>query len=255
MTKNSKNQQKSRDFAQKVRLMFDNIARRYDLANHLLSGGVDFIWRRKAVKLAKSNKDARLLDMCCGTGDLAFCFARHSGIGEAVGCDFSEEMIRLAQRKEDKLARKGKLANVQFNWQTADCTDTGFESESFDVISCGFGVRNMADLDAGLAEMHRLLRPGGKVCILEFTLPECIVCRSLYLLYLRYILPILGGIITSRLSAYRYFADSILDWVKKVELEKSLEAAGLKKIQTRSLSKGIAKVYVFEKGLNIAKGL
>jgi len=233
--------------ASKVAGMFDGIAGRYDLSNHLLSGGVDFLWRRLAVKLTGAKKADAVLDMCCGTGDLGFCFAKHSEVGKVVGCDFSEEMVRLARLKEDKLTKKGKFGDTEFEWAVGDCTVTGYDDESFDIISCGFGVRNMADLDSGIREMHRLLKKGGKVCILEFSLPECSVLRPVYLFYLRYILPIFGAIITGKLSAYRYFADSIVQWDKEVDLEKSLEAAGLEKTTVKPLSKGIATIYVFEK--------
>ena len=233
--------------AGRVSSMFDGIAGRYDLANHLLSGGVDFLWRRLAVRLSGAKKGDVVLDMCCGTGDLAFCFAARSEVSKVVGCDFSEEMVRLARLKEEKLAKKGKPGDTEFEWATGDCTATSYENDSYDIISCGFGVRNMADLDAGLAEMHRLLKKGGRVCIIEFTLPKLAVCRTAYLLYLRYILPIFGGIITWKLSAYRYFADSIVKWDKQVDLAKSLEAAGLKKAAVKPISKGIATIYVFEK--------
>jgi len=233
--------------AGRVAGMFDGIAGRYDLANHLLSCGVDFLWRRLAVRLSGAKKGDVLLDMCCGTGDLGFCFAKHSEIAKVVGCDFSGEMVRLARLKEDKLAKKGGFGDTEFEWATGDCTATAYESESYDIISCGFGIRNMADLGSGLAEMHRLLKTGGRVCILEFSLPKCVVCRTGYLLYLRYILPIFGGIITGKLSAYRYFADSIVKWDKEVDMEKSLEAVGLKKVEVKPLSKGIATIYVFEK--------
>jgi len=233
--------------AGKVAGMFDGIARRYDLANHLLSGGVDFLWRRLAVRLSSAKKGDVVLDMCCGTGDLAFCFAKNSEAGKVVGCDFSEEMVRLARLKEEKLTKNGKFGDTKFEWATGDCTATAYADDSYDIISCGFGVRNMADLDSGLAEMHRLLKKGGRVCIIEFTLPENAVFRSLYLLYLRYVLPIFGGIITGKLSAYRYFVDSIVKWDKEVDLGRSLEATGLKKVTIQPLSKGIAAIYVFEK--------
>jgi demethylmenaquinone methyltransferase/2-methoxy-6-polyprenyl-1,4-benzoquinol methylase len=233
--------------AGRVAGMFDGIARRYDLANHLLSGGVDFLWRRLAVRLSGAKKGDVVLDMCCGTGDLAFCFAKHSQPARVVGCDFSAEMVRLARLKAEKQAKKGKFTDTEFEWSTADCTATAYADETYDIISCGFGVRNMADLDSGLTEMYRLLKTGGRVCIIEFTLPKCVVCRTGYLSYLRYILPIFGGIITGKLSAYRYFADSIVKWDKEVDLAKSLEAAGLKKVTVKPLSKGIAAIYVFEK--------
>ena len=233
--------------AVKIAGMFDGIARRYDLANHLLSGGVDFLWRRTAVSLSKPKTGDVVLDMCCGTGDLTFCFAAHSKASRVVGCDFSDQMIQLARQKQRRLAEKGKFGDTKLEWKTADCTATEYENAGYDIISCAFGVRNMADLDEGLKEMHRLLKTGGKVCIIEFTLPVNAVLRSMYLLYLRYILPIFGGVITAKMSPFRYFADSILKWDRQVDLAKSLEAAGLEKVTVKPLSKGIASIYVFEK--------
>lgn len=227
--------------------MFDGIAGRYDLANHLLSGGVDFLWRRLAVKLSRVQKGEQLLDMCCGTGDLAFCFAKNSEVVNIVGCDFSPEMVRLARLKEQKLVKKRIFGDTKFEWATGDCTATAYADASYDVISCGFGVRNMSSFDDGVTEIHRLLKKGGRVCILEFSLPEFKPFRAVYLMYLRYILPIFGGIITGKLSAYRYFADSIVKWDRQVDVEKSLETVGLTRVAVQRVSKGIAMVYVFKK--------
>ena len=236
------------EFAGDVRSMFDRIARRYDIANHLLSGGVDFHWRRVAVNMSNVNDGDQLLDMCCGTGDLAFCFARHgTGLNQITGCDFSSEMIDIAKTKQKKLSSRSVTLKAQFDWVVGDCTKTHFEDESFDIVSCAFGVRNMADLDAGLSEMHRLLRKGGRACILEFSLPKLRLFRWAYLTYLRYILPLLGGVLTGRLSAYRYFADSILKWDTRIDLGKRLGIAGLTEIATRRLNFGIATVYVYKK--------
>jgi demethylmenaquinone methyltransferase/2-methoxy-6-polyprenyl-1,4-benzoquinol methylase len=190
----------------------------------------------------------RLLDMCCGTGDFAFAFARaRADIGRITGCDFSSKMIELAGTKESRFKRRRIYAAVDMNWQVCDCTATEFESESFDIVSCAFGVRNLADLSAGLKEMHRLLRPGGRVCILEFSLPKNVVIRRVYLPYFRWILPVLGGLISGDYGAYRYLAESVRRWDRRVDLAALLHKAGFCEIVVRPLTFGIATVHVGHK--------
>ena len=191
----------------------------------------------------------RLLDMCCGTGDFAFAFAR-AGVGRITGCDFSPEMIELAGIKESKFKRRVKYADVDIEWQVCDCMATGLESESFDIVSCAFGVRNIADLSAGLKEMYRLLRRGGRVCVLEFSLPKNAVIRAVYLPYFRWILPVLGGLISGDYGAYRYLAESVRRWDRGVDLAAELHKAGFREIVVRPLTFGIATVYVGHKPPN-----
>ena len=229
--------------SQRVRTVFGSIARRYDLANHVLSFGVDFRWRWIAVAMTNPAKDDRLLDMCCGTGDLAFAFGR-GGVGHVTGCDFSAEMVELAKIKQDKLGRRNKTGDAVFEWQVGDCTATEFEDGSFDIISCAFGVRNMANLQKGLREMHRLLRPGGRVCILEFTLPKNLLVRALYMVYFRWVLPLIGGIISGKLGAYRYLADSVCRWDREIDLAGELTAAGFERVEVKPLSFGISAIHI-----------
>jgi demethylmenaquinone methyltransferase/2-methoxy-6-polyprenyl-1,4-benzoquinol methylase len=242
MTKNGGVDDKGRHLG----AVFGGIASRYDLANHVLSCGVDSCWRRTAVAMAAPGTGDRLLDMCCGTGDFAFAFARASA-GRITGCDFSPEMIELAGTKEGRFKRRGKYAAVDMDWQVCDCTATDIESESFDIVSCAFGVRNMADLSAGLAEMHRLLRPGGRACVLEFSLPKNAVIRAAYLPYFRWILPVLGGLISGDYGAYRYLAESVRRWDRQVDLAALLQKAGFREVVARPLTFGIATVHVGHK--------
>ena len=242
MTKNGGVDDKGRPLG----AVFGGIASRYDLANHVLSCGVDFCWRRTAVAMTAPGTGDRLLDMCCGTGDFAFAFAR-AGIGRITGCDFSSEMIELAGTKESRFKRRRKQPAVDMDWQVCDCTATEFESESFDIVSCAFGVRNIADLSAGLKEMYRLLHPGGGVCILEFSLPKNAVIRAAYLPYFRWILPVLGGLISGDYGAYRYLAESVRRWDRQVNLAAELYKAGFREIVVRPLTFGIAAVHVGHK--------
>ena len=225
--------------------MFSGIASRYDLANHLLSFGLDFCWRKKAVKFCGEMKDKTLLDMCCGTGDLAFCFARHGGgLKKIIGCDISGAMIEIARAKEGKLKASGK---TKFEWFTDDCEAAGLEGESFDVVSCGFGVRNMANLHSGLCEMYRVLKQGGRACILEFSLPQNLMLRWVYKIYLCGVLPFFGGIITGKFGAYRYFSKSVVNWSSNVDLCDELIKAGFGNVSTRSLTFGTGSIYTAKK--------
>ena len=222
----------------RVRGVFDSIARRYDLANCLLSFGMDSYWRRAAVRLAGAKEGARVLDMCCGTGDLLFRFAK-SGVefGRLVGCDFSGEMIEIAKNKE-------KSGTGEIEWLVGDCCKTEFADGSFDIVICGFGVRNMEELGAGLREMHRVLGEGGRACILEFSLPKTWFLRLLYRFYLGKVLPIVGGLVTGKFEAYRYLARTVASWDEKIDMGAELRAAGFSEVLVKKLSLGIATVYI-----------
>ena len=232
----------NKEKSESVKNVFNSIAFRYDLANHLLSFGTDYRWRRTAVKMTNPAKDDHLLDMCCGTGDLSFAFAK-AGIAKITGADFSPEMIELAKHKQTKRT----FPDTEFNWTVTDCTATDFDPESFDIISCAFGIRNMADLHKGLTEIHRLLKPAGRACILEFTLPPNPLVRPAYLIYFRYLLPLIGGLVTGKFKAYKYLADSVRKWDAEVDLTQELKNAGFTKVTTKPLSLGIAAVYLAQK--------
>jgi demethylmenaquinone methyltransferase/2-methoxy-6-polyprenyl-1,4-benzoquinol methylase len=185
--------------------------------------------------------------MCCGTGDLAFSFAAGPAkLKKITGCDLSPEMVELAKEKQKQLRSEKSLP--EFEWAVADCTATDFENESFDIISCAFGVRNMENLPNGLTEMHRLLRPGGRACILEFSLPKGMLMRWVYLIYLNWILPLLGGIISGRFSAYRYLAKSVKQWSQTVDLQAELKNAGFNSVVTKKLSLAVVTAYIAYKG-------
>ena len=229
--------------AERVRGVFDSIAYRYDLANHLLSFGMDFYWRRAAVRLAGAKQGAKVLDMCCGTGDFLFSFAA-SGVefGKLAGCDFSSEMIEIARLKEKRKGVEG------INWVVGDCCRTEFADGCFDIVSCSFGVRNMEDLPAGLREMYRVLGEGGRACILEFSLPKTWFSRLLYRIYLGKILPIVGGLVTGRFEAYRYLARTVVSWDEQIDMAGELKTAGFSEVAAKKLSFGIATVYIAYSG-------
>ncbi len=219
-----------------IKQMFEGISQRYDLANHVLSLGQDFRWRKKAAVLANPKPGQTLLDICCGSGDFAFALAKaQKHLGKIVGCDFSEEMIRKAMLKGGK---------PTFEWVVADCTNMSFEDESFDIVSCAFGLRNVENLEAALKQIYRVLKTNGTICILEFGLPCVSVFRLLYLFYLRYLLPIAGGLLTSHIKPYRYLANSIIKWSTEIDLCTVLRETGFKKVKVKRLSGGIAVIYL-----------
>ncbi len=225
--------------------MFSEIAGSYDLANRLLSFGTDVRWRKRAAEAVALETGEELLDMCCGTGDVAITFAKaQPGLKRVVGCDFSKMMIELAVQKQAKLTQDGELDFENFQWCQGDCLATEFNDGSFDVVSCAFGLRNMVDLSAGLKEMHRVLKPNGRVCILEFSLPSNILSRCVYLLYFHFVLPVIGGAISGKFGAYRYLVKSVRKWDREVDLAGALEQAGFGEVKVLPLTLGIAKIHI-----------
>lgn len=225
-----------------IKDLFNTIADSYDLANHVLSLWTDCIWRKTAAKLTEPMPDDSLLDMCCGTGDLVLAFAKVQPLLKSIiGCDFSEEMLYLAKEKG------AKLSDLDIQWRYQDCLNTNFDNNSFDIISCAFGIRNMADLQKGLAEMHRLLKPSGKVCILEFSLPMNPVIRQLYLLYFRFVLPMITTVITKNTQAYEHLTKSVIKWDAEINLQEELQTAGFENIQIHPHTFGLATTHLAQK--------
>ena len=237
-----------RERSNDIRRVFSEIAGSYDLTNHLMSFGTDIGWRRRAAEAVMLQPGQEVLDMCCGTGDVAITFAKaQPGLKRVVGCDFSKTMVELAMQKQAKLAKEGELDFENLQWCQGDCLATEFADSSFDVVSCAFGLRNMVDLSAGLKEMHRVLKPNGRVCILEFSLPANILVRWGYLLYFNFVLPLVGGAISGKFSAYRYLVTSVRKWDREVDLTGALEQAGFGEINITPLTLGIAKIHIAHK--------
>lgn len=221
-----------------VRRMFSSIAPRYDLLNHLLSLNVDRRWRRLAVDRLgwERRPDGRYLDNCAGTLDLAADLARRPRFsGRVVGSDFTFEMLRLGERK-----RVGRAIDPV----CADALRLPYEDESFDGATVGFGVRNLADLDAGLEEMARVLRSGARLVILEFTTPAWQPFRALYFFYFLRILPLVGRLVSNHGSAYSYLPESVLRFPEPPELARRMEDAGFADVDWRRLSGGIVALHV-----------
>ena len=182
------------EFVQKT---FSSIAGRYDLANHLLSGGLDFVWRRRVSRLVASSRPARILDLATGSGDLAIALQKACPSAEIVGADFCLPMLEEARRK-----------NVPCLVQ-ADALALPFRDETFDAVTVAFGLRNMASWEKALDEIHRVLRPGGLLVVLDFSLPPRGPLREIYRAYLHHVLPRIAGWTTGCVEAYEYLGESI----------------------------------------------
>ena len=217
--------------------MFGEIASRYDLMNHVLSGGTDYYWRWRTVRKVRPDNSAPILDVCTGTGDLAFTY-RKRAISEVdvVATDFTHEMLQIANTK------KAKTDGISF--LEADTMQLPFESNQFQIVSVAFGLRNVSDTMTGLSEMSRVCRPGGKVAILEFSVPQNPVFRWIYLFYFKHILPRIGQLFArNRQSAYEYLPASVGEFPYGAKLAEMMEKSGLRDVQWHPLTFGIATLY------------
>jgi len=221
----------------KVRAMFAGIAQRYDLLNRIISGGRDQSWRRKTVKMAALVGGQTVLDVCCGTGDLALIFARHKTKPRVIASDFTPEMLVLADQKARKLG-------VELPLCAADALRLPFADGSFDVVSVGYGVRNFQDIDAGLRELNRVLKPGGRLAILEAT-PARGMIGGFANWYINRVIPWLGNLLTgSKSRAYSYLADSIQLFPDAHALKQRILAAGFREVTFRKLNFGTMAIHV-----------
>jgi len=214
--------------------MFSSISPHYDFLNHLLSGNIDRLWRRKVARQLVNGQTCRVLDLCSGTGDLAFAFAKRlNGHAQVVGADFSLDMLRIGARKA---ARSGSHT-VRF--VESDALRLPFPDATFDAVAVAFGLRNIVDWREGLAEMVRVVRPGGQVAVLEFSLPRHQPLRWLYLAYFTRLLPWIGNRVSGS-TAYGYLTDSVLNWPAPEALSAMMREAGMRQVRHESLSGGIA---------------
>jgi demethylmenaquinone methyltransferase/2-methoxy-6-polyprenyl-1,4-benzoquinol methylase len=220
-----------------VRRMFSSIAPRYDLLNHLLSANVDRLWRRRAVdRLGWERAPGGVyLDNCAGTLDLAVELARRDGFrGRVVGSDFTYAMLERGTPK---------LSKLPIEPACADALQLPYPDAAFDGATVGFGVRNLADLDAGLREMARVLKPGARLVILEFTTPSWQPFRALYLTYFLRVLPMVGKLVSKHNTAYTYLPESVRAFPEPPELGARMERAGFRDVAWKTLSGGIAALH------------
>ena len=219
----------------RVRQMFGAIARRYDLANHTLSCGIDFYWRKRAANTVASWRPGKIVDLATGTGDLALALQKKLPEAQVTGVDFLPEMLELAQRK-------GVRQTI-----LADAMKLPFPDASFDCVTIAFGLRNMENWRDALAEMSRVLRRDGHLLVLEFSLPTSAIVRTIYRFYLHRCLPLLGSFLTGRKSAYDYLGDSIEEFPSARAMLNLIEASGFRHATLQPLSCGIASIYTAQK--------
>ncbi len=223
--------------------MFDRIAPVYDLLNRILSLSIDLSWRRKAVDHLDVRDGERVLDIATGTGDLAIAALKRNPVCRVVGIDLSREMLRVAARKRRTGDWKDNYLLLE-----GDACRMPLKDGAFDKAMVAFGVRNVPDVGRLLRETGRVLKEGGKLAILELSVPDKPAVRGLYLLYFNKLLPMIGSFLSGRSVAYGYLRDSVLDFYKPRQLEALLDASGFAMVKSVPLSFGISHLYLAEKG-------
>ena len=223
---------------EQVAQMFNNIARRYDFLNHFLSLGIDNIWRRKAINCIKDiPSNSIILDVASGTGDLAIAALKLNPL-KVIGIDISKEMLNVGIKK---IRRKGYQDIIEL--KLGDSENLEFDNNKFDGITAAFGVRNFENLEKGLSEMYRVIKPKGKIVILEFSKPRVFPIKQFYNFYFKVILPLLGKVISKDNSAYTYLPESVNQFPERELFIKKLEQVGFKQCSFKPLSFGIASLY------------
>ena len=215
--------------------MFGSISRRYDLANHLLSCGCDFFWRKRAAKIVADWNPNAIVDLATGTGDLALALMRALPNAEIIGADFSEEMLAVALSKGVRRAI------------AADALALPFVNRSFDCVTIAFGLRNIEDWSAALREMARVLTTNGHLLVMEFSLPSMSILRTVYRFYLHRLMPIFGSFLTQKKTAYDYLGESIEKFPGGDELLRLIEANGFERATMEPLTGGIVTIYTATK--------
>ena len=227
---------------EQVRRMFDKIAPTYDKLNHLLSLGIDRRWRRTAVDALGKFKPQQILDIATGTGDFALLMAKRIKPQHITGADISEGMMAVGR---EKVKQEGLQELISFQWE--DCTKLSFPDGTFDAVTSAYGVRNFHDLDAGLREMQRVLRPGGHLLIVELTPPPSFPMKQLFWIYAHVVMPLIGRLISHDDSAYTYLPSSMEAFPQAEQMEVILHKAGFSKVQWKRFTFGISTMYLAEK--------
>ncbi len=245
---------------EKIRKLFDNIAKDYDKLNHILSLDIDRLWRKKAIKEATdtgtgtgsgtststgagsdsgTGPGLNILDVACGTGDFAIGMGRAAGEGcRITGVDISQGMLEIGRKKTAEAGLSGRITLME-----ADCESLPFEDGCFDRVTAAFGVRNFEHLETGLKEMHRVLAESGKLIILELSTPENPFLSRLYKLYFLHILPAVGGMVSGNKGAYRYLPASVLKFPRPEKFMEMMSECGFSDIRHRAFSAGICRMY------------
>jgi len=223
---------------EQIASMFNDIAFRYDFLNHFMSMGIDVLWRKKALRQLKTLQPKQMLDVATGTGDFAIMANRLLQPDHITGIDISEGMLHFGQEKITKLGLENKIT-----LQAGDSETITFPDRTFDAITVAFGVRNFENLEKGLSEMCRVLKPGGKLVILEFSNPTVFPIKQLYNLYFRYITPLLGKWIAKSQAAYSYLPDSVKAFPQGQVMCNILTNTGFQSVTCKTLTFGICSIY------------
>jgi demethylmenaquinone methyltransferase/2-methoxy-6-polyprenyl-1,4-benzoquinol methylase len=224
--------------AEQVEQMFDNIAPTYDTLNHRLSWDIDKGWRKKAIQQLQPYKPQTMLDIATGTGDFAILSAQMLNPKQLIGADISEGMMKIGQQKVERL----KLQDV-ISFAKEDCLNLSYSDNTFDAVTAAFGIRNFADLDKGLREMCRVLKPGGHLSIVELTSPVSFPMRQLFHIYAHTVLPVYGRLISKDSSAYSYLTKTIEAFPQGERMQDILRQAGFREATFNRLTFGICTMY------------
>ncbi|MDE6262376.1 MAG: bifunctional demethylmenaquinone methyltransferase/2-methoxy-6-polyprenyl-1,4-benzoquinol methylase UbiE [Muribaculaceae bacterium] len=223
---------------EQVEQMFDSIAPAYDFMNRAMTLGIDKLWRKKAVKMVARTAPKKILDVATGTGDLALTLARAIPDCMITGVDLSEGMIAVGR---EKIIKAGLTDRITL--EAADCLALPFQDDEFDALTVAYGVRNFADIPAGLKEMNRVIRPGGMVCIIELSTPVNPIIKPLYRLYTRGVIPLVGRLVSKDTRAYSYLPESIEAVPQREKMLALMEAAGFTDAAFRPLTFGVCTIY------------
>jgi len=227
---------------QQVATMFNNISARYDLLNRVLSLGIDIIWRKKAIQLLKADQPKHILDLATGTADFAI-EALSLNPDKVTGVDISAGMLDMGRIK---LKIKGLEHKIEL--VLGDSERLPFSNNSFDAATVAFGVRNFENLDKGLTDIHRVLRPGAKLVVLEFSRPAKFPVKQFYNFYFRFVLPVIGRLVSKDQTAYTYLPESVQVFPEGAAFLKHMQHSGFEKLKEKRLTFGICSIYVGEKG-------
>jgi len=220
----------------KIKSLFNSIAGDYDKLNHILSLGIDRAWRRRAIKYVSGPS---VLDVACGTGDFAIAVARRVSGASVTGVDLSEGMLSVMEMKVSSLGLSSSISA-----EVGNCEELRFEDSSFDSVTIGFGIRNFEHREKALGEILRVLRPGGRLIILELSVPSCRVIAWLYKLYFLKVLPWIGGIVSGDTAAYKYLPASVLAFPPASEWVATMKSCGFSSVFHKAYTLGICRLYV-----------
>ena len=224
-----------------VEAMFDNIAPTYDRLNHLLSFGIDKYWRKAALKRLKAFRPQEVLDMATGTGDFALMALKILNPKHLLGADLSEGMLKVAREKAEKCGAR----NIDF--QKEDCMNLTLADETFDAATVAYGVRNFPDLEKGLKELLRVLKPGGHLVVIELTTPQRFPMKQLFNIYSRYVMPFFGKLLSKDRSAYEYLPATMAAFPQGEVMQEILTNCGYKNVEFKRYTAGLSTLYIAEK--------